>query len=89
MDLFQILLNISLYQDDEIIYVAQPWTLESEAKVLNASNQNLIQMNEHHLNFQYFLDISTAKEMLEDSQPQNVCYRDQCQRVIEYVLDEI
>ena len=33
MDLFQILLNIHDFKDDETIYAVEPWTLESRLKL--------------------------------------------------------
>jgi hypothetical protein len=43
MDLFQVLLNIYDYQDDQTIYVIEPWLLESTAIVLKEPPEGLIQ----------------------------------------------
>jgi hypothetical protein len=39
MDLFQVLLNIYDYQDDQTIYVIEPWLLESTAIVLKSQRR--------------------------------------------------
>ncbi|WP_109440207.1 hypothetical protein [Acinetobacter haemolyticus] len=88
MDLFQVLLNINDFQDDETIYVVEPWTLESETKVLKEPDIGLIQIKSDHLIFEYFLEVFLAKEILKNLEHRNPCMRDQCQSVIEYAIHD-
>lgn len=86
MDLFQILLNIHDYQDDQTIYVIEPWLLESQALVLTEPHDGLIQVRYNNSIFEYFLEVLLVKELLADLESQNLCIRDQCQRIIEYAI---
>ena len=87
MDLFQVLLNIHRYSDDEMIYAVPPWTLESDAKVFKKTDEKRLSIHTDHSTFQYFLEVFIVKEILEELH-QNLCDRDQCQHVIEYVINE-
>lgn len=44
MHLFQILVNIYDYADDQTIYVIEPWLLESIDLVVKEPNEGLIQI---------------------------------------------
>ncbi|AZN67087.1 hypothetical protein DX910_00900 [Acinetobacter haemolyticus] len=88
MDLFQVLLNINDFQADETIYVVEPWTLESETKVLKEPDIGLIQIESNHLIFEYFLEVSIVKEILKSLEHRNLCMRDQCQDIIEYAIHD-
>ena len=57
MDLFQVLLNIHDFKDDETIYAVEPWTLESEAQVILEPGEGVININSGHFIFEYFFAI--------------------------------
>ncbi len=86
MDLFHILLNIHLFNANEIIYAAEPWTPESEAQVILEPAEGILRIVSDDLIFEYFLDIASARKLLHNSQHSNLCMRDQCLHIIEYAL---
>ncbi|WP_336944163.1 hypothetical protein [Acinetobacter modestus] len=86
MDLFQVLLNIYDYQDDQTIYVIEPWLLESTAIVLKEPPEGLIQVKHNNSVFEYFLEVFVVKEILKNLEQQNLCLRDQCLHIIEYAI---
>ncbi|MCU4379812.1 hypothetical protein [Acinetobacter haemolyticus] len=88
MDLFQVLLNINDFQDNETIYVVEPWTLESETKVLKEPDIGLIQIESNQLIFKYFLEVSIVKEIWKNLEHRNLCMHDQCQNIIEYAIHD-
>ena len=83
MDLFTTLLNIGNLQDDQILFVEQPWTPESETELRTTTH---IQNNERE-NFKYFIKVSELKLLLLRFEMRNVCLRDRCYLIIEYVID--
>lgn len=83
MDLFSILLNIDNLQNDQILFVEQPWTPESEAELRTTTQ---IQNNDRK-NFKYFIKISELRLLLLRFEMCNVCLRDRCYLIIEHVLD--
>jgi len=62
MDLFQVLLNIYDYQDDQTIYVIEPGRLESTAIVLKEPPEGLIQVKHNSSIFEYFLEVFVVKK---------------------------
>ena len=82
MDLFSILLNIDNLQNDQILFVEQPWTPESEVELRTTTP---IQNNDRK-NFKYFIKISELRLLLLRFEVQNLCLRDSCYLIIEHVL---
>ena len=87
MDLFQVLLNIHDFKDDETIYAIEPWTLESEAQVILEPAEGVIHIQSGHFIFEYFLEVNLVKNILQKNQSSNLCMREQCLHVIEYALN--
>lgn len=87
MDLFQVLLNINDFQYNETIYVVEPWTLESETKVLKEPDIGLIQIESNHLILNIFRGFH-CKEIWKNLEHRNLCMRDQCQNIIEYAIHD-
>lgn len=87
MDLFQVLLNIHDFKDDETIYAVEPWTLESEAQVILEPAEGVIQIKSGHFVFEYFLEVNLVKNILQNNQSSNLCMREQCLHMIEYVIN--
>ena len=83
MDLFTTLLNIDNLQNDQVLFVAQPWTPESEVELRTTTP---IQNNDRK-NFKYFIKISELKLLMLRFEIRNLCLRDSCYLVIEYALD--
>lgn len=83
MDLFTILLNIDNLQNDQVLFVEQPWTPESEVELRTTTP---IQNNDRK-NFKYFIKISELRLLLLRFEVRNLCLRDSCYLVIEHVLD--
>lgn len=83
MNLFTTLLNISNLQDDQVLFVEQPWTPESEVELRTTTP---IQNNDRK-NFKYFIKISELKLLILRFEMRNLCLRDSCYLVIEYALD--
>ncbi|CAM4247128.1 hypothetical protein [Acinetobacter pragensis] len=86
MDLFQILLNINDFKDSETIYAVEPWTLESKAAVIQEPAKVIMQFADSSAVFDYFLEIYLVKALFKNTENQNLCMREQCQRIIEYAL---
>ncbi len=83
MDLLTTLLNVDNLQNDQILFVEQPWTPESEVEVRTTTQ---IQNNDRK-NFKYFIKISELRLLLLRFEMRNLCLRDNCYLVIEHVLD--
>lgn len=83
MDLFTTLLNINNLQNDQILFVEQPWTPESEVELRTTTP---IQNNDRK-NFKYFIKISELRLLMLRFEVRNLCLRDSCYLVIEHVLD--
>lgn len=83
MNLFTTLLNISNLQDDQVLFVEQPWTPESETELRTTTP---IQNNDRK-NFKYFIKVSELKLLMLRFEMRNLCLRDSCYLVIEYALD--
>lgn len=86
MDLFQVLLNINDFKDSETIYAVEPWTLESKAAVIQEPARVIMQFADSSAVFDYFLEIYLVKALFKNTANQNLCMREQCQRIIEYAL---
>ena len=87
MDLFNVLLDINGFCADEIIYFELPLSLESQAKVIAKPIDAAIKVEIEGNIYVYFLDIFMVKVLLSKFETQNLCIRDTCQRIIEYVID--
>lgn len=87
MDLFSVLLDIQNYAEDCVVYVARPWTLESETRVLPYSAHILKYINTADQTFEYFLEISVIDELCFQFSHQNLCLREQCQNILEYAIN--
>ena len=86
MNLFQILLNLHDFSDNETIYAVEPWTLESEAEVILEPATGLIHFSRDAKMFEYFLEITTAKALYQQLEIHNACTQAQCQHIIEYAI---
>ena len=83
MDLLTTLLNINNLQNDQVLFVEQPWTPESETELKTMTQ---IQYTEGE-NFKYFIKISELRLLLLRFEVRNLCLRDSCYLVIEHVFD--
>ena len=88
MNLFTVLLNIQEYSETDVLYVEQPWSLESDVILLDGSKEDTKPIVKNHQVFEYFLEIFMINELFEDLGTQNLCIQDQCQRIIEYVIND-
>lgn len=88
MTLFTILLNIHEYSETKILYVEKPWSLESDAILLDNSKEDTKPIIKNNQTFEYFLEILIIKELFEDFETQNLCIQDQCAKIIEYALND-
>jgi hypothetical protein len=84
MDLFYVLVNINEFSEEHTLYVEQPWTLESETRLIEEATAQTLYYN--HQAFERFLEISLIDELLLQYQQHNVCLREQCQQILEYAL---
>ena len=83
MDLLTTLLNVDNLQNDQILFVEQPWAPESEVELRTTTP---IQNNDRK-NFKYFIKISELKLLMLRFEIRNLCLRDSCYLVIEHILD--
>lgn len=86
MNLFYVLLNIHEFPNDQLIYVEPPWTLESAAKVQPNLGHVAQLLNFDALIFSYFLNVTTVKNLTSQSEHHQLCMSVDCQRIIEYAL---
>ena len=86
MNLFYVLLNIHEFPNDQLIYVEQPWTLESAAKVQPHLGHVAQQLNFDAVIFNYFLNVTTVKNLVSQSEHHQLCMSADCQRIIEYAM---
>ena len=87
MNVFQVLLNLNDFSDQHTIYAVEPWSLDSEAQVVIEPAEGLIQIQQQSQFFEYFIEIATAKMLLQQLESQNLCTQVQYQRIIDYVMD--
>lgn len=88
MDLFHVLVNIQQFSEHETLYVERPWTLESEAQVLNIQDRAPPTLHIANKDYAYFLDIGLVDESWAKLESQNLCLRTVCQRIVEFALDQ-
>lgn len=83
MDLLTTILNIGNLQDDQILFVEQPWTPESETELRTKVQIQTIEQE----TFKYFIKVSELKLLIQRFEMRNLCLRDSCYLVIEHALD--
>lgn len=88
MNLFYLLLNLSEFSADHLIYAELPWTLESKAISIEKNSNFALSLNIENIQYHYFLNVVLAKKLLHIYSTNNVCLAETCQRVIEYTLRE-
>lgn len=88
MDLFHVLVNIQQFSEHDTLYVERPWTLESEAQVLNIKGHPTPTIHIENKVYAYFLDIDLVDELWTQFESQNLCLRTICQRIVEFALDQ-
>ena len=87
IDLFQVLLNIDQFPEDDTIYVERPWTLESEAQVIYITDKAPSTIHLENKVYTYFLDIYLVDELVAQFANQNLCIRDTYQRIVEFAMN--
>ncbi len=87
MDLFTVLLNINEHSNTDILYVEQPWTLESNVVLTTKENTQPITCN--NTKYEYFLEIFIIKMLFKDYETQNACLQDQCLKILEYAINKV
>ncbi len=96
MTLFHLLLNLHELSPqncslphcsaDQLIYVELPWTLESQAIVIQSVSAPVSKQEIDHICYHYFLELRLAQKLLQIYASRNLCLADHCQRVIEYAM---
>jgi len=87
MDLFQVLLNLDQFSEEDTLYVQLPWTLESEVQVIFSPEEERKIIKTDNQLFEYFLDVSKVDALLVQLSHHNLCLRDQCQHIIEFAIN--
>ncbi|MDX5630936.1 MULTISPECIES: hypothetical protein [unclassified Brenneria] len=91
MTLNDIINQIDSFDDDDTIYVVQPWKPDSKAVVATEPNDGGLPDEAVKVNADYFLEIFLTKEFLEgwlsnlDQEPSS---KDQCLRLIQYAEND-
>jgi hypothetical protein len=84
MDLLSTLLNIRQLQNQQSLFVEQPWVPESKVMLFETPFDQKILLN----NFTFFLDVAELKFLILHFEAKNVCLRDSCYLIIEHVLEK-
>ena len=82
MDLFTTLLNMNNLQNDQILFVEEPWTPEAQVSMQSVS---LVE-NPLAQSFQLFSTTNELKRLALQFKTRNVCLREICYLIIEYCL---
>jgi len=88
MDLFYLLLNQHEFSVQDLIYAELPWTLQSKAVMVEAHFPSHPTVNIDHTEYQFFLTLAVARQLLQIYSNQNVCLAETCQRIIEFATKE-
>lgn len=84
MNLFTTFLNINHFQEKQFLYVEQPWSPESEVELREIDLAKNINLSK----FEFFIEVSELKSLLQHFENKNVCLRETCYLIIEYILDQ-
>lgn len=87
MDLFSVLLNMAQFPEQNTLYVAQPWTLESETQVIEVEDAHPFIQIDHQV-LAYFLEVAVVDELLISLEQHNLCLRAAGQHIIEFALKQ-
>ena len=91
MTLNDVINQLDSFDDDDTIYVKQPWTPDSEAIVVTEPEDGGLPDKAVKINAEYFLEIFLADEFLEgwlSSLDQKPSAKDQSLRLIQYVQND-
>jgi len=85
--LIDIVRRIDALDEEEVIFARQPWSSDSEAAVFRLTMDNKIPEEPIRMGLKYFLEVSVALELL-DSPLREASFKDQCERIIQYAIND-
>lgn len=92
MQLVELLKSLAEWDDEQTIYVAQPWSCKASAMLLIPSNDTTEPVVAGPITYEYFLELFIAKQVLEDftacSEGASATEWQRCERLIRYARDD-
>jgi hypothetical protein len=91
MKLVDVVRELDSFDDDSVIYAAEPWNANSAATVVRELPGDDSAANKEALGLAYFLEVSVAREFLEGwvanlgSQPS---LDHKCSRLVQYAVND-
>jgi hypothetical protein len=90
MNILDVVKNINHFSDEHTIYAVRPWTLHSEAVVMEEPEEDLIPEQLRNTDMEYFLEIYLVREIIEDiaDDKKYSTIEAKTQRIIEYAIND-
>ena len=91
MKLIDAVANLKKFSEEETIYAQEPWVPDSEVIIEREPDNGGVPDNAKKSEMVYFLEISIAKEFLEDwiaFSDDVVSIENQCIRLIQYAIND-
>lgn len=91
MKLIEVIEKLDSFAEEDTIYVAEPWSGESQAVVDTEPPSGGLSENAQKLGLKYFLEVFLARELLEgwvanlQAEPS---LREKCERLIQYAVTD-
>jgi hypothetical protein len=89
--LIDVVANLGSLDPKLTIYVAKPWTFDSDAVVAREPDQGGVPEEAESQNAEYFIEVFIATEFLDGwaaAQRRSFSMREQCERLIQYAVHD-
>ncbi|EKU55912.1 hypothetical protein ACINWC323_1353 [Acinetobacter sp. WC-323] len=89
MNLLEALVQIEKYSEEETIYSAKPWILNSETIIMIEPDEGGLEFTVDGRVYSYFLEIFLVKELLSDLAAENgLSLEGKVLRIIQYAYND-
>lgn len=91
MKLVDIVADLATQDEDLTIYAKEPWACDSEAVLAREPDAGGLPTKAVTIDAAYFIEVFIANEFLEgwrDSQQRTTSAQEQCERLIEYAIND-
>lgn len=92
MNLLNIVSNIKNFSDEYTIYAESPWTILSDAIVIEEPEDGAMKISDRDKAYEYFLEIFIVKDLLSGLSQipsfNKITIEDQVNRIIEYAIND-
>jgi len=86
MKLIEIVNDIGDLGDEDVIVAKPDWSINSEARVVRLTEDYRVPKDAIDAGFRYFLEIPTARQVLEEMEGATYSPEQKCLRLIEYAV---